>query len=73
MPDQQARQVKSISLSTTMLNMDMGTDTVVLSSDGSGHFRGTGSLSMTGDWQVRVLIRTQDDTLHIATFALTNE
>jgi magnesium-transporting ATPase (P-type) len=71
--DQQATEVKSASLSTTMLNMDMGTDTIVLSSDGRGQFRGTGSLSMTGDWQIQVLIHTLDGTLHVATFHLTSQ
>jgi copper transport protein len=55
-----------VSLSTTMLDMDMGTDTVALHSDGKGHFSGTGELSMPGNWQIRVLIRTPDAALHTA-------
>ena len=49
-----------------MLDMDMGTDTVILQPDGKGHFSGTGELSMPGNWQIRILIRTPDATLHTA-------
>jgi hypothetical protein len=73
LPDQQATRVLNASLSTTMLDMDMGTDTMELSSDGHGHWSGTGSLSMTGDWQVRVLIHTSDGEIHTATFTLTKQ
>src|SRR5215469_2193079 len=58
----------SVSLSTTMLDMDMGTDTIELSPETPGHFSGTGSLSMTGDWQIRVLIRTLDGKIYVVTF-----
>jgi nitrogen fixation protein FixH len=73
--DRQGRPTKlrSVSLATTMLNMDMGTDTIELSPDTLGHFSGTGSLSMTGDWQIRVLIRTLDGKIHVVTFSLTNQ
>jgi P-type Cu+ transporter len=72
--DQQGAPTKlqSVALSTTMLDMDMGTDTIELSPDNHGHFSGTGSLSMTGDWQIRVLIHTSDGKIHVATFSLTN-
>ncbi len=72
--DRQGRPAKlgSVSLSTTMLDMDMGTDTIELSPETSGHFSGTGSLSMTGDWQIRVLIRTLDGKTHVVIFSLTN-
>ena len=63
----------SVSLSTTMLDMDMGTDTIVLSPNTHGHFSGAGSLSMTGDWQIRVLIHSLDGKIHVATFSLTNQ
>jgi copper transport protein len=53
-----------VSLYTTMLDMDMGTDTVNLQPDGKGHFSGTGDLDMPGNWEVRVQIRTPDATLH---------
>jgi Cu+-exporting ATPase len=73
--DRQGRptMLGSVSLSTTMLDMDMGTDTIELSPDTHGRFSGTGSLSMTGDWQIRVLIRTLDGKIHVVTFSLTNQ
>ncbi len=55
-----------ISLYTTMLDMDMGTDTINLQPDNKGHFSATGDLSMSGHWQIRIQIRTPDDTLHEA-------
>ncbi len=59
-----------VSLYTTMLDMDMGTDTINLLPDGKGHFSGTGDLSMPGDWQIRIQIRTPDATLHEASVKL---
>ena len=55
-----------VSLYTTMLDMDMGTDTVNLLPDGKGHFSASGDLSMGGNWQIRIQIRTPDNTLHEA-------
>jgi putative copper export protein/nitrogen fixation protein FixH len=52
-----------VSLYTTMLDMDMGTDTVNLLPDGKGHFTASGDLSMGGNWQVRIQIRTPKGTL----------
>jgi copper transport protein len=59
-----------VSLYTTMLDMDMGTDTVNLLPDGKGHFSGSGDLSMAGNWDIRIQIRTPDATLHEATVKL---
>jgi len=59
-----------VSLYTTMLDMDMGTNTLNLLPDGKGHFSGTGDLEMAGDWQIRVQIRTPDATLHEASVKL---
>ncbi len=58
-------------LFTTMLDMDMGTQSVNLVPDGKGHFSASGELSMSGDWQIRIAIRTPDGTLHEATVKLT--
>ena len=55
-----------VSLYTTMLDMDMGTDSINLLPDGKGHFSANGDLSMSGHWQVRIQIRTSDNTLHEA-------
>jgi copper transport protein len=59
-----------VSLYTTMLDMDMGTDSINLLPDGKGHFSASGDLSMAGDWQIRIQIRTPDATLHEATVKL---
>lgn len=56
-----------VSLYTTMLDMDMGTEAVNLQPDGKGHFSGSGDLGMGGNWQLRIEIRTLDATLHEAT------
>ena len=53
-----------VSLYTTMLDMDMGTDTVNLLPDRKGHFSGSGDLAMPGNWEIRIQIRTPDTTLH---------
>ncbi len=55
-----------VALYTTMLDMDMGTDNINLLPDGKGHFTATGDLSMGGHWQIRIQIRTPDNTLHEA-------
>jgi len=59
-----------VSLYTTMLDMDMGTDSINLLPDGKGNFRGHGDLSMSGDWQIRIQIRTPDNSLHEANVKL---
>jgi copper transport protein len=56
-----------VSLYTTSLDMDMGTDEVNLQPDGKGHFSANGDISMPGNWEVRVQIRTPDNTLHEGT------
>ncbi len=55
-----------VSLSLTMLDMNMGTTILVLQSDGKGSFSGSGTLAMTGNWAIRILTRTSDAVLHIA-------
>jgi copper transport protein len=59
-----------VSLYTTMLDMDMGTDTVNLLPDGKGHFSAPGDLAMGGNWQIRIQIRTPDNTLHETTIKI---
>jgi copper transport protein len=55
-----------VQLATTMLDMDMGTDRVVLQSKGNGQYSAQGTLSMEGHWQIRILLRTPDSALHEA-------
>jgi copper transport protein len=51
-----------VSLYTTMLDMDMGTDAINLQPDGKGHFSASGDLDMPGNWQLRIEIRTLHPT-----------
>ena len=55
-----------VQLATTMLDMDMGTDQVNLLPDGHGQYSAQGTLSMGGHWEIRLLLRTSDTTLHRA-------
>lgn len=59
-----------VTVYTTMLDMDMGTDSLDLQPDGKGGFSGRGDLSMGGNWRIRVQVRTLDNTLHTADFKL---
>ena len=53
-----------VSLYTTHLDMDMGTDTLNLQPDGKDHFSASGDLVMGGHWQIRIQVRTLENTLH---------
>jgi copper transport protein len=55
-----------VQLSTTMLDMAMGTDLLDLLSGGNGHYSAQGALSMAGNWEIYLLLRTPDATLHEA-------
>ena len=55
-----------VQLSTTMLDMDMGTDEIGLQPNGHGRYSAQGTLSMAGHWEIRILLHTQDSTLHEA-------
>jgi nitrogen fixation protein FixH len=59
-----------VSVYTTMIDMDMGTETVNLQPDGQGAFRASGDLGMAGHWQLRVVVRTLDNHLHPAVIKL---
>jgi len=60
-----------VTLFTTMLTMDMGTDNIPMQSDGKGHFTASGLLVMSGRWEIRVAVRTADNVLHEAKVQLT--
>jgi hypothetical protein len=53
-----------VSIYTTMLDMDMGTQSVNLQPDNQGGFNANGFLDMSGNWQIRVQVRTPDFKLH---------
>jgi copper transport protein len=55
-----------VTLYLTMLDMDMGISVLNLQPDSSGGFSGHQDLSMSGDWQAQIQIRTLDNTLHEA-------
>ncbi len=57
-----------VTIYTTMLDMNMGTDSVNLQSNGKGGFSASGDLGMGGHWGVRVQVRTLDNQLHEANF-----
>ncbi len=59
-------QVSRVTLQTLMLDMNMGSDTIPLQNSGVGQFHGTGSLYMSGHWQISVLIYTPDGHVHEA-------
>jgi hypothetical protein len=60
----------SVSLFTTMLDMRMATGSMVMRADGRGYFHSRGELMMGGDWEIRLLIRTADHSLHEARIRL---
>ncbi len=64
-----ANQV-GVTVYTTMLDMDMGTDSINLQSNGKGGFSASGDLSMAGNWGIMVQLRTPDNTLHEASFKI---
>lgn len=57
-----------VTVYTTMLDMNMGTDSVELQADGKGGFSGSGDLAMGGNWGIKVQLRTLDNQLHKASF-----
>ena len=59
-----------VTIYTTMLDMDMGTDSLNLQPDSKGDFSGSGDFSMGGNWSIQVQVRTLDNTLHKATFKI---
>ena len=55
-----------VTLSVTMLDMDMGTQDVTLSPDGKAHFGATGELIMGGNFRIGIQIQTPDHKVHEA-------
>src|SRR5450755_353314 len=53
-----------VQLTTTMLDMDMGTDEMNLPPDGQGQYSAQGTLSMSGHWEIGILLRTQGTIVH---------
>ena len=59
-----------VQLTTTMLDMDMGTDEMNLPPDGQGQYSAQGTLSMSGHWEIGILLRTQGASVHKASVEL---
>lgn len=67
-PQQHSLQNVQVDLQTTMLDMAMGTDSLVLHAGSQRNFSGQGILAMSGHWQIRVVIRTSDHRVHEGQF-----
>lgn len=66
-PDNKPATHIMITLYTTMQDMAMGTDSVVLHADGKGRFSATSNvLSMGGHWTIGIVIQTADHVVHKA-------
>ncbi|HTI15029.1 MAG TPA: copper resistance protein CopC [Dictyobacter sp.] len=52
-----------VSVYATMMDMQMGTETINLQPDGQGHFSANGDLNMSGHYQLRIQIRTPQNTM----------
>lgn len=59
-----------VTIYTTMLDMQMGTDSVNLKPDGKGGFSASQDFSMAGNWNVEVQLRTLDNKLREVNFKL---
>lgn len=56
-----------ITLYTTMQDMPMGTDSIILHGDGKGQFSAASdNLNMAGQWAAGIAIQTPDHTIHKA-------
>ncbi len=57
----------AVTLYTTMQDMAMGTEAVVLHADGGGQFSATSeTLSMSGHWAIGLTVQTNDRIIHRA-------
>ncbi|MGH2507072.1 MAG: FixH family protein [Ktedonobacteraceae bacterium] len=57
----------NVTLYTTMLDMAMGTDSIILHATANGQFSTTSNnLNMGGHWAIAIAIQTPDQTIHKA-------
>ncbi|HEY0755833.1 MAG TPA: hypothetical protein VGD98_17875 [Ktedonobacteraceae bacterium] len=57
----------TVTLYTTMQDMPMGTDSIVLHADGGGQFSAASNvLSMSGNWGLGITLQTTDHVVHRA-------
>jgi copper transport protein len=64
-----ANQV-GVTVSTIMLDMDMGATSTDLQSDGKNGFSASIDFAMGGNWRIDVRLHTLDNTLHTASFKI---
>jgi putative copper export protein len=72
-PDNTPAEGASVFLISSMVEMDMGTNTINLTPSGQpGTYTGQGVLSMAGHWRLKAVIRTLQDPnhLHRTTFTI---
>jgi copper transport protein len=61
----------TLTLYTTMQDMPMGTDSIILHAEGNGQFSATSNtLSMDGHWAIGITIQTCDHVVHKAGVSL---
>ena len=62
----------TVFLVTSMVEMDMGANTINLTpSTSPGMYTGQGELPMAGHWQLRTVVRTREDPTHLHTTTFT--
>lgn len=72
-PDGKPANGASVFLVESMIEMDMGENTVNLTATGApGVYSGQGNIAMAGHWKLRTVIRTREDPgrLHTTTFTI---
>jgi hypothetical protein len=67
----QAVTQAKVTLFNTMTTMYMGTDDLLMQSNGKGQYTASALFTMSGKWQVHVAVRTADNALHETTMFFT--
>jgi putative copper export protein/methionine-rich copper-binding protein CopC len=71
-PDGQPAQGASVFIVSSMVEMDMGENTINLTPTATpGVYGGQGELSMAGHWRLRTVIRAKEDPAHLHTTTFT--
>ena len=71
-PDGAPASNGSVFIVTSMVEMDMGQDTINLSpTSAPGTYSGQGEIPMAGHWRLEVVIRTHEDPNHLHTVTFT--
>lgn len=71
-PDGKPASGASVFIVSSMVEMDMGENTINLTPTGTpGAYSGQGALAMAGHWRLRTVIRTREDPNHLHTTTFT--